>query len=333
MKTSKTSFLMIAAAVAMMTSGAMAADHAIYTAGEKGAYNGTFCPPIPKALNDAYFTGYGCTPTKGTVENISNVLAAPSNIGMVQLDVYAKWAAENADQAAKLTVIRQDIACEGLWMVTKNERLNNFGDVLGLARRIPFVLPPEGSGSDASFAYLKTLDPDGLGRARNISNVDSAAAVIDAVANSSGGEVGFFVQFANPDNAIIKKIVESKLKVISVASREILRAKVGDQSLYQVSEFSLTKDGWVKGGQKVTTACTPVAIITGTPANFTDTNDQADQSDLIKVVGELQADKLLPQDDFMAKLIRSVHKLSGEAQEKLLAAVDVAKTEAMKHMN
>lgn len=318
--------LFAAALVAVAgSSTAFAGEHAIYTGGEKGAYHSTFCPPIPPALADGYFTGYTCTPSKGTVENISNVLTNPTNLGLVQLDVYAKWAAEHADDAAKLTEARHGIACEGLWMVTKNPKLTNFGDVLGLARRIPFVLPPDGSGSAASFAYLQSLDASGLGRARNISYLADATAVIDKVANGTGGEVGFFVQFADPTNANIKKIVDSKLTVIPVVSRDMLRAKVGDQELYKVAEFNLTADGWISSGEKVTTACTPVSIITGKPEIFTDANDHDDQVDLVKTVQDLAPEKLLPQDDRMAKLIRTFHSLSKEALQKTLDGVDAAR--------
>ena len=48
--------------------------------------------------------------------------------------------------------------------MTKNPDLDNYGHVLGLARRIPFVLPAQGSGSAASFAFLQANDPEGLGR-------------------------------------------------------------------------------------------------------------------------------------------------------------------------
>ena len=44
------------------------------------------------------------------------------------------------------------------------------------------------------------MDPNGLGRARNIQVVENATAVIDRVA-SGGPDVGFFVQYA--DQAVV----------------------------------------------------------------------------------------------------------------------------------
>jgi hypothetical protein len=175
----------------------------IFTGGEKGAYHTLFCPPLPAALSNAYFQGYRCTLSRGTLENIDRVLKEPTNIGFVQLDVFAAEATKRRDEFKKLTVIRSDIACEGLWMVTKNPDLDNYGHVLGLARRIPFVLPAQGSGSAASFAFLQANDPEGLGRVLETSKsyVADATATISEVASSTNGAVGFFAQFADPDNA------------------------------------------------------------------------------------------------------------------------------------
>src|SRR5258708_2543623 len=106
----------------------------INTGGEKGAYRTLFCPPLPVALSNAYFQGYKCSVSRGTLENIDRVLRNPTNIGFVQLDMYANEAIKRVDDFRKLAVIRSDIACEGLWMVTKNHDLNNYGHVLAVSR-------------------------------------------------------------------------------------------------------------------------------------------------------------------------------------------------------
>lgn len=314
-------------------SGAAMAGGKIHTGGEKGAYYGTFCPPLPKALSEAYFQGYTCEVSGGTLDNIAKVMATPTDLGLGQADVYAKWASEHPDDAAKLTVIRSDIACEGLWMLTKNQALKNFGDVLGLARRIPFVLPPEKSGSAASFAYLRSLDPSGLGRATNLTSAANATAVIDAVANGTSGEVGFFVQFADPRNANIQKIVDSKLTIIPVASREMLRAEIDGAKLYELSEFNITEGSWFSSGDAVQTACTPVVLFTGNPESFTTPNGIDDQKDLIATIKKIPAEKLLPQDDFLAKLMKTARKVGGDAVELTLKGIDAAREAAEKRLN
>ncbi len=262
------------AAVVFATGAAAQSNKAIMTGGAKGAYHTQFCPPVPKALEKAFFSGYQCVASGGTGDNIKGVVETPSRVGFVQLDVFARQAAADPALGSAVTVVRSDIACEGLWMVTKNDRLQSYGDVLGYARRIDFLLPPKSSGSTASFEFLQSLDPQGLGRATSIKHLDSATDVIKAAAASNS--VGFFVQFADPENANIKLLSELGLHAIPVVSREIIRAKVGDNDLYSVQSFDLTAGGIFTKSTTATTACTPVAIITGTPAASPQGDDQRD---------------------------------------------------------
>lgn len=303
-----------------------AGPKSIHTGGTAGAYHTTFCPSLPGVLSNAYFQGYSCTPSQGTVDNIKRVQTYPSSIGFVQLDVYAREAATRAEEFKKLQVIRSDIACEGLWMITKNPDLD-FGKILGLARRIRFILPGEGSGSTASFRYLQSIDPDGLGRVNpsNVTYARDATEVLNRVAASTEGEVGFFVQFADPNNANIKLIVEKKLRVIPVVSREILNAKVGNTPVYQAQEFNMTADGFISSGVKVTTSCTPVALITGSPEAFNDRNGKDDAAELAQKVAGIPAAKLLPQDDRLARLISGARRLGSATVAEMTAAVDAAR--------
>jgi hypothetical protein len=326
------SLVIAAIAVASLASPAFA-QKSILTGAERGAYNSTFCPPLPSVLGQSMFQGYRCVPSNGTLDNINGVLAKPSNIGFVQLDVLAREFATKPDLKTKLTVIRQDIACEGLWMVTKNTKMKTFGDVLAYARRIPFILPAQTSGSAASFAYLQSLDPDGLGRARNLRNVQSSTDVINTVAASSDNSVGFFVQFADPENANIKLMQERGLHVIPVVSREIANAKIADANLYNIESFSLKSAGFFTSGDDRVTACTPVAIITGNPDAQTDANAKDDQKDLIKTIREVPASDLLPKDDRIAKLIKGIKHVSATTVNEMIAAGDAARKAAADAIN
>lgn len=327
--------LLLSGVFAMATiSGALAQNatvgpRAINTGGAAGAYHGTFCPPLPGVLANAYFQGYQCTPSAGTVQNIQRVLAQPTNIGFAQLDVFAREAAQRPADFDRLAVIRTDIACEGLWMVTRNPDLD-FGRVLGLARRIQFVLPAQASGSTASFNYLRSIDPEGLGRVpdSNITYMRDATEVINRIANSTSGEVGFFVQFADPRNANIRLMVEKNLRVIPVISREILRARVGEQNVYNAQTFTLS-DGRLFGigGRAVTatTACTPVALFTGAPSAFQDRNGQDDAREMIQRLQQVGRDSMLPQDSVMQRVLRSATQLSQSAVEQAVAGVESAR--------
>ena len=320
---------MTVAALPAFSQSVQPGPKAINTGGPQGAYHSTFCPPLPPVLSNAYFQGYTCTPSAGTLQNIDRVLANPTNIGFAQFDVFAMQAQQRQPDFARLSVIRTDIACEGLWMVTRNPDLT-YGSILGLSRRIRFVLPAQQSGSTASFNYLRSIDPEGLGRTpdSNISYLADATAVINHVANSADGEVGFFVQFADPRNANIRLMVEKGLRVIPVVSREILRARVGDQSVYEVREFILSGGGFLGIGgreQRATTACTQVAIFTGAPENFSDRNGQDDAREMIQRVRQVPRDNLLPRDDAMSRILRSANRLSQSAVEQMVSGVDAAR--------
>lgn len=302
---------------------------AINTGGPSGAYHSQFCPPLPGVLANSYFQGYTCTPSAGTVENIQRVLRQPTNIGFAQLDVFAREAAQRAAEFERLQVVRTDIACESLIMITRNPDLD-FGRVLGLSRRIQFVLPAQASGSTASFNYLRSIDPEGLGRVpdNHIHHVRDATEVIRRIANSTNGEVGFFVQFADPRNANIRLLAESGVRVIPVISREILRARVGEQEVYRAQTATLSEGRMFGiGGRatQVTTACTPVAVFTGAPQAFADRNAQDDARDMITRLREVNADALLPQDTTMRALLRSATRMSQAAVEQAMQQVDAAR--------
>lgn len=320
------------AAVALLSQPAFA-QHAIYTGSQGGAYNSTFCPPIPNALNNAFFSGYHCQTSGGTLDNIKQVITKPSELGFVQMDVMALQAKENPDLMKQISVARSDIACEGLWMVTKNPQLKSYGDVLGYARRIPFILPGQGSGSTASFKFLQSIDPDGLGRATNIKYVNDAATVINTVAAGSDLSVGFFVQFADPENANIRLMQDKGLTIIPVVSREIANAKVADQTLYQVQSFNIKSGGFFASGEDKVTACTPVAIITGNPEAAKTPNDRDNQKDLIEAIQKVPANQLLPQEPRFAKLISGARRVTGSALNDMLSLTDRAREEISKRVN
>lgn len=311
---------------------------AINTGGAQGAYHTVFCPPLPPALTRVYFNNYACTTSRGTLENIDRVLAYPSAIGFAQLDVFAREAARRGPEFARLTLVRRDIACEGLWMVTRNDRLTNLGDVQGFARRINFILPPRESGSAASFAFLRESDPEGLGRVpeANIRYVADSTAMIRAIAESTDGSVGFFVQFADPTNANIRLIVEQNLRTIPVVSREIMRARVDNEAVYQVQEFALAEGGFLGIGgraRNATTACTPVAIFTGNPDAVPAGNARDDQRDMIQRLREVPTTALLPQQTGIARIISGARRMSQTAVQGMEDAAEAARRAAERAVN
>jgi hypothetical protein len=297
---------------------------AIYTAGPLGAYQTVLCPPILSELERAGFRGYSCSPSRGSLDNISRVLANPQSVGFAQLDVFARWALDNSEAANALAVIRTP-ACEGLWILRKESDMSavTFGQIVGDARAMQFAVAD--GGSRASFEYLQKIDPNGIGLARNIRVVEDATEVINQVASGRAGVVGFFVQFAQATNPNVKLLQERNLRTVPVVNRELVAAKVGDAPVYQVQTFNLTEGRFFTGGKRVTTACTPSVIVTGSAASVSGLNGADDHRAMIDKI-KLVADAVfLPRVGQLAGLMAGAESVGGSVLNDMLAAYDAAK--------
>ena len=121
---------------------------------------------------------------------------------------------------------------------------------------------------------------------------------------------------------------ELGLRAISVISRELIKVKVDGKELYQVQSFDLTSGGIFTKANSVTTACTPVALITGSPDSMADANGKDDQRDLIARLREIPTSDLLPAEPRIASLIKSAKRLGSAAVGEAIAAVELAKKKA-----
>jgi hypothetical protein len=156
--------------------------------------------------------------------------------------------------------------------------------------------------------------------------VPDATAVLNETASSPNGAVGFFVQFADPENANIKLIVEKGLKVIPVASRQVLHIKLNDRGIYQLQTFTLKEGGIFVNPTEATTACTAVAIVTGTPEAFGNNRDKADdQKDMIQKIRGVAAEELRPRQSRIRTMIEHAKIIAGQTLEEMEAAVEKAR--------
>jgi hypothetical protein len=317
---------LMAAAFASGASAQTQQGRAIYTASAAGAYHSWFCPPIPVAMGKAGFGGYVCTPSGGTPDNISSVLADPCTLGFAQLDVLARWALDNNEAAKKLVVIRT-LASERLWLVarSKNMATVRFGQIVGQARRLQFAVAD--GGSRASFDFLQKIDPDGLGRARNIHRFENTTATIESVAPGYA-DVGFFVKFLEPSNRNIRLMHERKLHAVPVVNRELIAAKVADTPVYKVQSFNLGEWSSVTGSGQLTTTCTPAVIITGAPESIDNPRDAIDQQALLSSIKAAPENAFLPRDGRLARLISGSKSVPSSALKEMLSAYDVARKRA-----
>lgn len=319
--------LIAGAAVAVLTTGTAHAQYPIFTGGERGSYFGTFGPLLLEVLDREFFD-YSLRTSAGSGENIEQVLSNPLAIGMTQTDVLAYETQNNADISDNIVIIRNDVAQECLFAVTAEanaERLGNWGDVRAYARRLQFALGPEASGSSRTFQFLQTFD-ERLAGARRVVYMDTTDAAIQSVIDGES-DVAFFVQFADTSNPRFETINDNRLAFIPVIDRTILRQRFGEDRAYVPLEVKVTSAGLLSwsGVERVLTACTPLAYITGNPDLLpAGSDEQLDQADMISILRETPLEELQPEADWFQSMLDDIVEVSGEGLDNMLESVDQA---------
>ncbi|MEZ5925060.1 MAG: hypothetical protein R3D57_11835 [Hyphomicrobiaceae bacterium] len=297
----------------------------INTGGTTGAYHSTFCPQLESQLKKAKFD-YSCTSSEGSRENIQRVIGDPTQVGFSQLDVFAlENSIYGGDDLFK--VVRNDLGRECLFFISRNPEFTSFGDIAAYSDQIRFILPPAKSGVTGTFEFLQQIDPDGLGRARNITYAESADEAID-LALGSEDTVTLLVQFPDPKNARFKSIQEQQGNIVPVIDRNILRQEIGGQKVYYAEETEISMPKWNKSAEKVVTSCTPMVLFTGTPSRVDEGNMRKDQEDLIKTIEALKAEDLQPKQGFFSKLWQKTKALSAASVEKMVDVSEKAREKA-----
>ena len=317
--------LALAATAALGSLALTAGANQINTGSEGGAYNASFCPALSGQLKLAQFD-YRCAPSVGTRENMERVLADPRQLGYGQLDVFALESRQLKAEAA-LAIVRQDDVRECVFAVTRNKAITNFGELAANAGRLRFILPPVGSGSAGTFEFLRSIDADGLGKAKSVTN---AASADDAVREALAADdtVSLFVQFADPDNARFDLVRKLGGHLVPVIDRNILRQEVGGKKIYFAQETQVENADWIKQGRKLVTACTPVVLFTGHPDRVQGEQARKDHEDLIRTIGDIKPGSLLPQESLFQRLVKRTKELSAVSTEKVLEATEEARQKA-----
>ena len=313
------------ALVLIAGSSSVALAGQINTGGETGAYHATFCPQVAAVLRKNKFD-YACTPSQGSLENIQRVAADPAQVGFSQLDAFA-LEAENLGSDKLFTRIRADVAHECLFLVSRNRGVTNFGQIASVATQLHFVLPPQKSGSAATFQLLQRIDPQGLGLARNVTY---AASVDEAITQAMSADdiVTLFVQFPDPANARFQAIAKAGGNIIPVIDRPILRQEANGEKVYFAEETEIAPAKWNKSAEKIVTACTPLMLFTGASDRIADANDRKDQDDLVRTLRSLSVEELRPKVSALAAFWRKTKALSAQSVEKLMEMSDKAREQA-----
>lgn len=306
----------VAAAVGVATFAWPALAQRIHTGGEAGAYHRDFCPPLAKELA-TLGTTYTCTPSNGTRDNMERVVAAPRDFGYGQLDVYA-LESSNLSAGKSLEIVRQDDARECIFAVTRDPEILTYGDLAARAPNLRISLPPQTSGTAGTFQYLKSLDGNGLGRARNVQFAASADDAIRTALTRPDG-VALFVQFPDPDNERFKMVRELGGHFVPVVDKSFISSVIGNSSVYIAQETRISNRRLADLGARVTTACTPLVLFTGSGERIRNDGERRAHADLVGTIRRLPLDNLVPNTSAWRTVGQRTRELTAEGRERLVA--------------
>lgn len=256
---------LIAALAAIFITGiAHAADGDLNVWGggdpKTSAYSGVYVPRIIEILSKNALAGYSWGGTSaGTLDNAEKIKAHPTNLAVGQWDLLSQFPAPQP-----FTVIAQDIGPECLYMVTKAEGYNTWGDVIGNTWQMDIATGGELSGSYGTFKILQSLYPDLADDQLNspVQKLDAGAdAIVQAVIDDKATH-GFFVQRPDPNSELFKKIADKKLKFVPIVD-------YGLEGKYTFQSLKVAYGGFLSSDKSINTACTSVALITGDPSTLT----------------------------------------------------------------
>lgn len=307
------------------TSQVWSADFRINSGGETGAYHSQFCPELGRRLSEAGFSS-SCNTSEGTTENMQRTAENPAQIGYGQLDVLALKAKQfgGSDNFRRLRV---DDVRECIFAVTKEKGLDSYGEVAVRADELRIILPPERSGSAATFEYLKEIDPYGIGRARDViyaANTDEAIRI----ALNSDNTIALFVQFPDPDNPRFQLVREKGGHIIPVIDRTILNQRIDGLHVYFAQETQVENANWLSSGTKVVTACTPLVVFTGRNNAITDAALRDAHRRMTDIVTTLRGDVLMPESSIFAKVLKRTRELTATSAERFVEISEQAREKA-----
>ena len=304
----------------------------LHTGKETGAYFNDIGPAV-KAYLDKQLFRMDMVMSPGSTANLSLVAANPGDVGLSRADTYAIYNAENP--GAVVAVPSGVKSC--LYAVTKSPAILGddptvaWGNMLRLAPRMKVGLPSKTAGATTTFRFISSNE-ESLQRVRdnNIVNYEKADLAIEAAA-AGEVDVAFFVQFPDPTNKRFQLISEKELTIIGVGSRAMSRLTVPSpdggepQRVYQVQNVPVqeTLGGW-GSDQTVSTMCTEIVIVTGSPDNL-EGNAKMDQKDLISVLSEAPKGSFEPQASWFAGVKKYMAPLADGASAKYLDAIEATK--------
>jgi hypothetical protein len=288
----------------------------INTGGETGAYHRDFCPALSRELASAG-TPYSCATSSGTRENMERVRTNPRDIGYGQLDVFTLESGQLSMNNA-LQIMRQDDIRECVFAVTRNPDINSYGELAAYASNMRVFLPPQGSGSAGTYQFLRNVDRNGIGRAGTPTFAAGTDEAIRSALQRNDG-VAFFVQVPDDTNERFKLVRELGGHFVPVIDRTILSQQIGGNSVYFAQDTRIMNGKLLEGGSRVTTACTPMVLFTGSAERIRDASERRAHQEMVTTIKTFALDTLLPRQSPLRTAMQRTRELTAEGRERFLS--------------
>ncbi len=273
---------------------------------------------IAGSICAALGTLFSCTAeeTGGTVDNGERLVAGTLDMALMKGDVAATLAEQNL---GKVNVLRY-VAGEAVFVFMKPEIAMAVGSWLGIkdnAFLISIGLPGEKSGDAALFRSLQSVKDSSLKDATVVVFKDRAEVVAAVV--SGKVQIGFLVQYPNPENATFKAINDAGLVVMGVVDPDFSQMPFGEKfSVKSVMVGNAKMWGFGGSAKSIETVTVPVGVVARDPAMIQDPTQQRVLAAAIKKVSGFEEVAIMPPADWMHALINSASVRVGSGMDALV---------------
>jgi len=230
--------------------------------GATGEYTNTIVPAINTALKKQGMSAKAVI-SAGSQENIDKVMSGEFQAGLSQLDVAALNMTKEKDPDENLILLGK-IAPEALFCAAKKDgKIKSYADLTDKqSQPLKISVGGEKSGTAKTFAYLMKLDADL--KAVEFSDKEDVDAELDRLA-SGRRDLLCFVMMPNPDNARIKRVMESSdLVFINIDKPVFSQAEVGGVKVYNIAEVPVSGGFFGLNQKKIKTLVTWTGVVVNT---------------------------------------------------------------------
>ena len=253
---------------------------------------------------------FSCNPmeTKGSGENVDRLKApladsTAADVIFLKGNMAETWQKEPG--FVDNYVFVRSIAGEAIFLVMKPETadaVRNWAGVKEAAFLLSLGLPGEKSGDAAVFKALQAIDGSPL-QALDVKYFKGKTELVTAV-QTGQVQIGWFVQYPNPDNALFKAINDAGLVVMGVVDPDFLQLG-GSFGVQDVTIANAKAFGFGGAAKAIHTATIRAAILARAPKAYPNMRGQKVQEAAIARIQRAEEVDLLPKAPWIAGLINS----------------------------